>query len=731
MSTGIPLIQPSNTALNHNAAATKRSIFSTPTEDLNPDHGLVHDMDRDQNDEEYVAILHLDPSPIKKGVSADSWAKTNRTLRSTFRPTTNEIAVYVAGRKAAEEFPTKQKSSVEDNAIFLCQAAIPESRIPVKTRTFIKQTFGVFLDIASKNPYKAGGSSDYKYHLERYNKTIEEHLAHLYVESKTNDTLEIEQETALMESFSAVWQLAEAVFLTSDGKRPIAFMFNEWLATHDASQDTELGKTLLVDSSKLTHPDFWSYIRRCLLRGMIESAIFILEQTLNDEEEEQVARALEDLVRVLKDAPSFEKTFPPGELHTRHMKWKEECKKFTQSKHVKHLGKGAKEVMKVLSCDVEEIIDVSDRWEEAVSGTFLFVHPDCERENIGQILEICLPFFLKSTDVTLLDRIKIAILQLDDVKTIRLCGEFHPWLVAHLSTVLQQYGYLDMSALDLQDIAAQGWDSNIHEFFVIGYAQSLMSNLSLWEIVAGYLLRCGHTGRSTLSEWICHVPLDSSEKAHKVLKFCEENDLNDSLRSINRVMAVEEEKRGEYSQAIQHFIVSKDLDRVAKVVDNLVLGYLERGQFDLDDTLESIEALDTTSSHVHFLRSYAGFHRDYKNGKLALAGEALIKLLSSGTVPKKYWIVLLLDALPLLENKQQVIFDSSDTFVLMRSLEELVGSQYRSEYLQLLPQFSSGSTLMEAEKEAQLDVLRLSLTRNLARSFVHPPRRPDEDVVMA
>lgn len=103
MSTGIPLIQPSNTALNLNATAAKRSIFNAPTVDLNPTHGMVHDMDRDQNDEEYVAILHLDPSPIKKGVSADSWVKTNRTLRSTFRPTTNEIAVYVAGRKAAEE----------------------------------------------------------------------------------------------------------------------------------------------------------------------------------------------------------------------------------------------------------------------------------------------------------------------------------------------------------------------------------------------------------------------------------------------------------------------------------------------------------------------------------------------------------------------------------------------------------------------------------------------------
>ncbi|KAG0375496.1 Nucleoporin nup85 [Mortierella sp. AD032] len=726
MSHGIPLIQPSNTALNLDATASKRSIFSAPTVDLNPTHGMIHNMDQDQNDDEYVAILHLDPSPIGKGVLAGSWAKTNRTLRSTFRPTTNEIAVYVAGRKAAEEFPTKQKSTVKDNTIFLCQAAIPESRIP-----FIKQTFEVFLDIASKDPYKAGGNLDFKHHLQRYYKAIEEHLAHLYVESKTNDTLEIEQETILMESFSAVWQLAEAVFLTSDRKRPIAFMFSEWLATHDTTQDSELGKTLLAEPSKLTHPDFWSYIRRCLLRGMIESAIFILDQTLNEEEDEKVANALEALLDVLHDIPTSEKTLPPGEPHTRHMKWQEQCKKFTKSEHVKYLGKDAKEVMKVLSCDVENIIDVSERWEEAVSGTLLFVDTDCERESIGPILETCLPPYLESTDVSLLDRIKIAILQLDDVKTIRLSGEFHPWLVAHLSTVLQQYGYLDMGAVDLQDIVTQGWDSSIRDFFLIGYAQSLMSKLSLWEIVAGYLLECGHTGQATLSEWICHVPLDSSEKAHKVLKFCEDNGLTDSLRSINRVMAVEEEKRGEYAQAIQHFIISKDLDRVAKVVDNLVLGYLERGHFELDDSLASMEKLDTTSSHVHFLRSYVGFHRNYKNGKLAEAGELLVKLLSSGTAPKKYWVNLLLDALPLLENKQQVIFDSNDTFVLMQSLEEIVGSQYRSEYLQLLPQTSSGSTSTEAEKETQLDAMRLSLTRNLARSFVHPQSRPDQDVVMA
>jgi hypothetical protein len=76
-------------------------------------------------------------------------------------------------------------------------------------------------------------------------------------------------------------------------------------------------------------------------------------------------------------------------------------------------------------------------------------------------------------------------------------------------------------------------------------------------------------------------------------------------------MAVDEEKRGEYALAIQHFIVSKDNDRVAKVADNLMQTYLQRHDMDLHDVMASISET-TTNDHVNFLRSYAEFHRDYK-----------------------------------------------------------------------------------------------------------------------
>jgi hypothetical protein len=57
-----------------------------------------------------------------------------------------------------------------------------------------------------------------------------------------------------------------------------------------------------------------------------------------------------------------------------------------------------------------------------------------------------------------------------------------------------------MSDLQLQDVEDIDWDLDIRDFFVVSYAQSLMSNPNLWEAIAGYLLNSGHVGKAMLSE---------------------------------------------------------------------------------------------------------------------------------------------------------------------------------------------------------------------------------------
>ncbi|KAF9580921.1 Nucleoporin nup85 [Lunasporangiospora selenospora] len=721
---GIPLIKPS-TGSAFGASTTRRSIFSHPTMDLQGGGGMSNGIKDQLLDEDMEAdpipTLYLDPSPIGKGVSVKDWTAKNRTIRSTFRPNTNEVAVYVAGKKGAEEFPIKQTVSQKDTAVYLCQASIAEIRIP-----FITQMYGVFLNTTTTDPYKS--PERYTRYYNQYYEGISRYLLQLYDATKkeleSKDSTYIVQEIELMESVSAVWQLAEFMFLTPD--KPIAYLFGEWLTAHDSAPDVEVGETLLRSAGKLSHHKFWPYIHQCLLRGMRKSVVFMIEQALNDEENDETADALDALVRILRGIPSSETTLPDGKSKERHRKWQEDCNKFTRSSHMETLGSDAKKALGILTGDIEEILELTSSWEEAFAAILLYTDPTCSRHDLGPILKICVSKYLEGNEISLLDRIKIAIMEMDSIKTIRLCGTLDAWLVAHLADVFNQYGYLDMSGIDMTDIGSQGWDLNIRDYFIISYAQSLMSDPNLWEAIAGYLLLCGVKGRAMLSEWICHVPLESSRKAYKVLRFCKDHDLTDSLQSIHRVIAVEEEKRGQYALAIQHFMSSKDPQRVAKVADNLMQNYLQSKAFDLLDTVSSIPAFHAPNDHVDFLRAYAKFHEEYKSGKAAKAGSTLISILMTDTTPKKYWAILLFDALPLLEHKTVIVFDTNATFVLMRALEELLGSQNKAEYLQLLPvpslsKDSSTETVTE-ERESYLNTVRLSLVRNLARSIVHPSK---------
>jgi len=105
---------------------------------------------------------------------------------------------------------------------------------------------------------------------------------------------------------------------------------------------------------------------------------------------------------------------------------------------------------------------------------------------------------------------------------------------------------------------------------------------------------------------------------------------------------------------------------------------------------------------------------------VVLAGRQLVDLLSLEKAPKKYWALLLFDALPLLESKK-LVFSSADTYELMRCLEEVVGSPHMSEYLQLLPPTIAIDSVSTEDRVLQLDVIRLSLAKNLARALVHEP----------
>ncbi|KAB5517652.1 hypothetical protein PHYPO_G00169650 [Pangasianodon hypophthalmus] len=129
--------------------------------------------------------------------------------------------------------------------------------------------------------------------------------------------------------------------------------------------------------------------------------------------------------------------------------------------------------------------------------------------------------------------------------------------------------------------------------------------------------------------------------------------------------------------------------------------YCTRGSFSDLDLIDNLGPAMLLSDRLTFLGKYREFHRLYGEKKFTDAAKLLLSLMTAKIAPRSFWMTLLIDALPLLEQKE-VIFSVDQTHELMFCLEEL----------------TSDNSKLQPEHLAQLELLRLALARNLAMAIV-------------
>ncbi|XP_010216770.1 PREDICTED: nuclear pore complex protein Nup85 [Tinamus guttatus] len=112
------------------------------------------------------------------------------------------------------------------------------------------------------------------------------------------------------------------------------------------------------------------------------------------------------------------------------------------------------------------------------------------------------------------------------------------------------------------------------------------------------------------------------------------------------------------------------------------------------------------SDRLTFLGKYREFHRLYGEKRFSEAAKLLLMLMTAHIAPCSFWMTLLTDALPLLEQKE-VIFSAEQTYELMRCLEDLTAGK------------SDKQKFQDDDVETmKVEMLRLALARNLARVIV-------------
>lgn len=258
-----------------------------------------------------------------------------------------------------------------------------------------------------------------------------------------------------------------------------------------------------------------------------------------------------------------------------------------------------------------------------------------------------------------------------------------------------------------------------------------------------------------------------------LLQTCVDLDLDLEARAICKKMATEMTRQKKYGPAIAYCVRANDVRQMKRIADLILLQYIQEGVETFCQAVDSIpssllyasarkvemdqmEAMEIgaglpdtfskvilgstsnlSSSRLAFLARYRDFHREYVTGNLTQAASLLVELLTSGVAPENFWAVLLIDAVPLLQEVDQDYFSKEQAFEILRVLDHVttassIHTLQANHYLGLLEQLLLGptkaKTLLTIDEDGvehisfdsraattRLDILRLALARRLAR----------------
>ncbi|KAJ9474997.1 Nuclear pore complex protein Nup85 [Pseudozyma hubeiensis] len=434
----------------------------------------------------------------------------------------------------------------------------------------------------------------------------------------------------------------------------------------------------------------------------------------------------------------------------------------------------------------DRIFEACEDWREALGAWGTLVHPTLKRDDVPATAAIILEQF--PIDGTIPSELVQQYLIKGEVRqAVQKAQDVDIWLGAHLGDLADKVGLLEDDE--------QRESSDLRQDLLLKYAQSLLDEQGLWRISIDYLAACGVAGRKKMSHIVLSVPLDGPDpkegtdeandameedadagngatskkatgvaRAELVLRACSDHGLESEARVVCRRMSRKLMEEGEYGIAIAYCVRASDTVLIRTICDRILGEYVTRGAEafnqivdsfpsslitpadgldldgdDLDDKQNVVldrHARGFFSRRLAFLARFRDFHRLYADGQWAAAAGLLVELVTTEAAPERFLAVLLMDAIPLLEDGQATWFDRSQTFELIRIVERITNavsmhpdmSEHFLGYLnQLLGVESSQQqsktsaapnkqrTQSSIKASDKLDAVRLSLARNLAR----------------
>ncbi|XP_053426915.1 nuclear pore complex protein Nup85 isoform X2 [Nycticebus coucang] len=513
-------------------------------------------------------------------------------------------------------------------------------------------------------------------------------------------------QVSILSAMELIWNLCEILFIEVAPAGPLLLHLLDWVRLHVCEVDS-LSADVLGSENPSKHESFWNLVTVLVLQGRLDEARQMLSKEADTSPTSaSMCRILGDLMRTMPIlSPGNTQTLTELELKWQH--WHEECERhlqdgtFAASPHLESLCK----IMLGDEAALLEQKELLSNWYHFLVTRLLYSHPTVKPIDLHFYAQSSLDLFLgDESSPEPLDNILMAAFEFDIHQVIKECSIAlsNWWFVAHLTDLLYHCRLLQAHNLY--------FGSNMREFLLLEYASGLFAHHSLWQLGVDYFDYCPELGRVSLELHIERIPLNTEQKALKVLRICEQRQMTEQVRSICKILAMKAVHNNRLGSALSWSIRAKDAAFATLVSDRFLRDYCERGCFSDLDLIDNLGPAMMLSDRLTFLGKYREFHRLYGEKRFVDAASLLLSLMTSQIAPRSFWMTLLTDALPLLEQKQ-VIFSADQTYELMRCLEDLTSQRPEHE--------PDAQQLQDDDIEAtKVEMLRLALARNLARAII-------------
>ncbi|XP_035695297.1 nuclear pore complex protein Nup85-like [Branchiostoma floridae] len=671
-----------------------------------PTKMAANGMEEDFDDGEQPEITTISDPHLRMGISA-RWGAGN------------QLAVHAALHPPQEGVTSGIRESPRVHEV---RWGTQEVNNPI-IRKLINETHGTFVALQHHQPDTTSTTSNRKPQLSnfsrKYRSVIRACLMQLkQAEEAARDDVTAEEYGLQVEIYSMVeliWSLCEILFVESLPGGVVLAQLLDWVKWHFNEADGYAREATTSDTPHL-HDSYWSAIYLYVLQGRGDEARKLL--SLDPTRSMDVYDEYASIDELLRKMPFFTlytgQSLAEFDMKWRH--WQDECRR-RYSEGEFNTNKNLETICRILCGDEDvflELKDLTETWYRMLVSKLLYCNPTVKAFDLQYHVKACIDAYDGHATLGPLDNILLAAIEFDLHQVIKesssLLGNW--WFVAHLADLLFQCGQLESHSLN--------YGSNLREFLLLDYASSLMSHPSLWQVGASYLDYCPEFGRYYLEFYLERLPLQTEQKALKVLRECEKRDMKDISHSICKVMGVRALRNERLGSALSWALRSKDASFATFLADRFLSEYSSKGGFSSLDLLDNLGTAMVLSDRLTFLGKYREFHRLHEEWEFKSAANLLLQLLTNRMAPKKFWLTLLTDALPLLES-EEVIFSTQQTYELMNCLEDISLSFRSSAYLhgdqpgdaQLKP--TKGQQEVEKQK---LDLIRLALARNLARAIL-------------